>query len=110
MSNLQKLNTLKNITNNNIIITKDVNLKIDNRIIPLFSNPVLFKQKTAVINTTYSLKKNNVKNKRNLKNKILSMKEILLLYLKGFKLYNNNLKFFLKNQNIFNFVEYFLIE
>src|SRR5215469_10075964 len=70
MSNLQKLNTLKNIANNNIIITKDVNLKIDNRIIPLFSNPVLFKQKTAVINTTYCLKK----------------------------------------QNIFNFVEYFLIE
>lgn len=95
---------------NNIIKNKSKNLqlhtqiKIDKKIIPLFSSPIELKQIKLRKKSTYKF---NIINPafpfgdgdKNLNNKMINLNEILSIFLRGINLYNLTLNNYLKKEN-----------
>ena len=98
--------------NNNLIINKSKNLqlpllrrrrtkiKIDKKIIPLFSNPIELKEIKLRQKSTYKF---NIINPtfgdKSLNNKVISLNEILSIFLRGINLYNLTLNNYLNKEN-----------
>nr|YP_009517288.1 ribosomal protein S3 [Tricholomella constricta]AYE93423.1 ribosomal protein S3 [Tricholomella constricta] len=106
------MNNLKNLSTyatNKIIITKneysDINL--DNRIIPLFSSSVYLKEKSLKKRNKYNFALLNPQKK--LTSKVISFKEILSLFLKGFNIYNFNLNKYLLQHKKLDLMENLLL-
>lgn len=92
--------------NNNLIINKSKNLKlntqikIDKKIIPLFSSPIELKQIKLRKNSTYKFNiLNPVFGDKSLSYKVISLNEILSIFLRGIDLYNLTLNNYLKKEN-----------
>ena len=77
--------------NNNSLITKNEHkdINIDKRILPLFSTPVILKQISDKKRNKYNF--NLLNPQKKLTYKVISLKEILSIFLKGLNLYNFNL-------------------
>lgn len=108
MTNLKNVNTNTNTATAKIIITKNEfsDIKIDNRIIPLFSSPVYLKAKSLKEKSKYNFNTLNSIDSKKLNSKVLSYKEIVSIFLKGFKLYNINMKDYLLNHKKLDLIEY----
>jgi hypothetical protein len=89
-------NNLKNL---NINITKnDYNeIFIDKRILPLFKTPIILKQLNEKKRNKYNIILKN--QDQNLKFRLITLKEILDIFLKGIYLYSYNLNNYLKKYN-----------
>ena len=95
-NNNNNTNNLKNI---NINLTKNEynDLIIDKRILPLFKTPVILKQLNEKKRNKYNI---NITNQSpNFSFKLISLNEILSIFLKGLNLYNYNLIHYLKTHN-----------
>nr|YP_009517226.1 ribosomal protein S3 [Myochromella boudieri]AYE93130.1 ribosomal protein S3 [Myochromella boudieri] len=105
---MTNLKNVKDTNSNNIVITTNEisDIKIDNRIIPLFSSPVYFKTKILKEKSKYNFNTLNSSEESKNFNKVLSYKEIVSIFLKGFKLYNINLKDYLLNHKKLDLIEY----
>nr|YP_009739460.1 ribosomal protein S3 [Tricholoma saponaceum]QIC20304.1 ribosomal protein S3 [Tricholoma saponaceum] len=88
-----------NNKNSNINLTKNKynDLIIDKRILPLFKTPVILKQLNEKKRNKYNITLKNPGPK--FKFKLISLNEILSLFLKGIYLYNSNLNHYLKTHN-----------
>jgi hypothetical protein len=93
------------MTNNNNNNLKNINLTkneyndliIDKRILPLFKTPVILKQLNEKKRNKYNI---NLQNSGpNFSFKLISLNEILSIFLKGIYLYNYNLNHYLKTHN-----------
>jgi hypothetical protein len=91
-NNNNNINNINNINNNEYS-----NIVIDNRILPLFSNPIILKQISDQEVNKINLDQINPEKK--LTYKVISFKEILELYLKGLNIYNLNLNNYLIRKN-----------
>nr|YP_009517150.1 ribosomal protein S3 [Asterophora parasitica]AYE93053.1 ribosomal protein S3 [Asterophora parasitica] len=107
MTNLTNLNTN---TTNKIIITRNEysDIKLDTRIIPLFSSPVYLKEKSLKKRNKYNF--NLLNSQKKLTSKVISFKEILSLFLKGFNVYNLNLNNYLLQHKKLDLREYLLLQ
>ena len=89
-------NNLKNLNIN--IIKNDYNERfIDKRILPLFKNPIILKQLNEKKRNKYNIILNN--QDQNLNFRLITLKEILEIFLKGIYLYSYNLNNYLNNYN-----------
>lgn len=84
---------------NNVELNKNEynNIYYDKRKLPLFKTPIILKKLNDESKNNINL--SNYKKKLNLKIKIINLKEIVKVFLKGIKLYNDNLNKYLKNKN-----------
>jgi Mitochondrial ribosomal protein (VAR1) len=93
------MNNNKNPKNFNIDITKNnyKNIILDKRILPLFKTPIILKQ----LNETKRNKYNIILNNRtpNFRFRLITLKEILDIFLMGTYLYNYNLNTYLNKYN-----------
>jgi hypothetical protein len=85
--------------NNNINITKNEHkdINIDTRILPLFKTPVILQKLSDKRRNKYNIKLINTQNK--LSFKLITLKEILEIFLKGINLYNYKLNKYLNTHN-----------
>ena len=93
------MNNNKNLKNLNIDITKnDYNdIIIDKRILPLFKTPIILKQLNETKRNKYNIILKNQEKK--LSFRLITLNEILDLFLKGISIYNSNLNKYLKKYN-----------
>jgi len=111
------MNNLQNLNQNKLIITKNENsdIKKDKDIIPFFSSSIYLKEKILKKINKYNFTLNTPPSPiaigtpfevtghetKTLTQKVISFKEILSLFLKGFNIYNFNLnKYLLTHKNL----------
>lgn len=96
---------MNNTNTNKLIITKNEysDIQIDNRIIPLFSSPLYLKEKSLKKRNKYNFTLLNPQKK--LTYKVISFREILSLFLKGFNIYNFNLNKYLLQHKKLDLIE-----
>ena len=93
------MNNNNNLKNLNIDITKNdyKDIIIDKRFLPLFKTPIILKQLNEKKRNKYNI---ILKNQgQNLNFRIITLKEILEIFLKGIYLYSYNLNNYLKKYN-----------
>lgn len=93
------MNNNKNLKNFNIDITKNnyKNIILDKRILPLFKTPIILKQLNETKRNKYNINLNN--RSPNFRFRLITLKEILDIFLMGTYLYNYNLNTFLNKYN-----------
>jgi len=103
------MNNLSNLNQNKIIITTNdsSDIKIDNNIIPLFSSPVYLKEKSCKKRNKYNFSLSNTQKK--LTYKVITFKEILSIFLKGFNIYNINMNKYLLQHKKLDLIEDILL-
>jgi hypothetical protein len=102
-------NNINNFNNNlNFTLTKNVyNDKIiDNRMLPLFKNPIILKEIIDKQRNKYKINLTNKNKKNKLRIKINIYNEIVKLFLKGLTLYKNQLTNYLKKHNYQDLIFY----
>jgi len=96
---MNNMNTNFNISNFKLTKNEDINIKIDKRILPLFSTPFLLQKLSEKKRNKYNLNLINSQKNFKFQKKIITLKEILEIFLKGIKTYNLNLKEYLEKHN-----------
>lgn len=93
------MNSLNN--NNNFIINNSecTQLKINKKIIPLFSTPLQLKQKNLRQQNKFDINIINPQKNKNLTNKVIDLNLILSIFYRGINLYNLTLNNFLNKEN-----------
>jgi len=93
-----KLNK-NNMNKNNFNITKNdyKDIIIDKRMLPLFKTPVILKKLSEKKRNKYNI--NLINPNKNLNKKIITLKEILEIFLKGINIYKFKLTHYLKTHN-----------
>lgn len=106
------MHLFNNNNNNNLIKNKNLQIKIEKKIIPLFSNPIELKKiklrekktyKFNIINSAFSpvslIQEGWAGRDKSLNNKIINNNEILSIFLRGINLYNLTFLNYLKKEN-----------
>uniref|UniRef100_UPI00315C73BC ribosomal protein S3 n=1 Tax=Leucopaxillus giganteus TaxID=1167592 RepID=UPI00315C73BC len=82
--------------NNNMVLNEIEVIKIDKRILPLFSSSIMVKNRSEMKRSKYNL--NNLNPQKKLTYDIITLDQILEVILKGMNLYNFNLNNFILKQ------------